>query len=85
MGYVYKLFVKMFELDVVVWNNMIKGFFRVGCVNEGVRLYLNMLKKGVIFDGYMFLFLFNGFKDDVCGKKLYCYVVKFGLGCNIYV
>ena len=85
MGYAYKLFVKMPEPDVVVWNNMIKGFSRVGCANEGVRLYLNMLKKGVTPDGHTFPFLLNGLKDDACGKKLHCHVVKLGLGCNIYV
>ncbi|CDY21886.1 BnaC01g35620D [Brassica napus] len=84
IGYAYKLFVKMPEPDVVVWNNMIKGFSRVGCVKEGVRLYLNMLKKGVTPDGHTFPFLLSGLKPD-CGKKLHCHVVKFGLGSNLYV
>ena len=84
IGYAYKLFVKMPQPDVVVWNNMIKGFSRVGCVKEGVRLYLNMLKKGVTPDGHTFPFLLSGLKLD-CGKKLHCHVVKFGLGSNLYV
>ncbi|KAJ4871002.1 putative pentatricopeptide repeat-containing protein [Raphanus sativus] len=90
MGYAYKLFVKMPEPDVVVWNNMIKGLSRVGCVKEGVGLYLSMLKKGVSPDGYTFPFLLNGLKADddealACGEKLHCHVLKFGLGCNVYV
>lgn len=94
MGYAYKLFAKMPEPDAVVWNIMIKGFSRVGCVKEGVGLYLSMLKKGVSPDGYTFPFLLNGLKKDdddddealaCCGKKLHCHVLKFGLGCNVYV
>ncbi|ESQ48355.1 hypothetical protein EUTSA_v10022302mg [Eutrema salsugineum] len=90
MGYACKLFVKIPEPDVVVWNNMIKGWSRVDCDMEGVRLYLNMLKKGVSVtpDSHTFPFLFNGLKRDealACGKKLHCHVEKFGLGSNLYV
>ncbi|CAH8354929.1 unnamed protein product [Eruca vesicaria subsp. sativa] len=47
-----------------------------------------MLKKGVSPDGHTFPFLLNGLKLGealACGKKLHCHVVKFGLGCNVYV
>ncbi|KFK38945.1 hypothetical protein AALP_AA3G180400 [Arabis alpina] len=64
MSYACKLFVKIPEPDVVVWNNMIKGWSRVGCGNEGVGLYLNMLKECVTPDSYTFPFLLNGFKRD---------------------
>ncbi|CAH2053588.1 unnamed protein product [Thlaspi arvense] len=89
MGYACKLFVKMPEPDVVVWNNMIRGWSRVGCDREGVGLYLNMLKEGVNPDSHTFPFLLNGLDRDValaCGKNLHCHVEKFGLGSsNLYV
>ncbi|VVA97781.1 unnamed protein product [Arabis nemorensis] len=88
MGYACKLFVKIPQPDVVVWNNMIKGWSRVDCEKEGVGLYLNMLKEGVIPDSHTFPFLLNGLKRDgalACGKKLHCHVAKFGLGSNLYV
>ncbi|KAL9828895.1 putative pentatricopeptide repeat-containing protein [Arabidopsis thaliana] len=88
VSYAYKLFVKIPEPDVVVWNNMIKGWSKVDCDGEGVRLYLNMLKEGVTPDSHTFPFLLNGLRDGgalACGKKLHCHVVKFGLGSNLYV
>ncbi|CAA7057947.1 unnamed protein product [Microthlaspi erraticum] len=88
MGYACKLFVKIPEPDVVMWNNMIKGWSRADCDREGVGLYLNMLKEGVIPDSHTFPFLLNGLNRDGAlgyGKKLHCHVEKFGLGCNLYV
>ncbi|XP_019097005.1 PREDICTED: putative pentatricopeptide repeat-containing protein At3g15930 [Camelina sativa] len=89
MSYACKLFVKIPEPDVVVWNNMIKGWSRVeDCGGKGVRLYLNMLKEGVTPDSHTFPYLLNSLKRDgalACGKKLHCHVAKFGLGSNLYV
>ncbi|KAL1189462.1 putative pentatricopeptide repeat-containing protein [Cardamine amara subsp. amara] len=88
IDYACKLFVKIPEPDVIVWNNMIKGWSRVDCDKGGVSLYLYMLKEGVIPDSHTFPFLLSGFKCNAalaCGKKLHCHVLKFGLGYNIYV
>ncbi|XP_010542246.1 PREDICTED: putative pentatricopeptide repeat-containing protein At3g15930 isoform X2 [Tarenaya hassleriana] len=88
MGHACKLFDRMHERDLVVWNTMIKGWSKVGCDGKGVTLYMTMLKNGVMPDYYTFPFLLNGLNRDCasdCCRQLHCHVVKFGFESNVYV
>lgn len=88
MIYALRMFDTIPEPSVFIWNVMIKGYSRINCPEDGVLMYLAMLRRNVKPDHYTFPFLLKGFSRDIAlefGKELHGHVLKYGLHSNIYV
>lgn len=88
MEYARMVFDTMPEPNHFVWNNMIKGYSRVGCPNSAVSMYCEMLERGVMPDEYTYPFLLKRFTRDMavkCGRELHDHIVKLGFSSNVFV
>ncbi|CBI36352.3 unnamed protein product, partial [Vitis vinifera] len=88
MEYARMVFDTMPGPNHFVWNNMIKGYSRVGCPNSAVSMYCEMLERGVMPDEYTYPFLLKRFTRDTavkCGRELHDHIVKLGFSSNVFV
>jgi pentatricopeptide repeat protein len=88
MNYAHHMFDTIPEPSMFVWNTMIKGYSRIKVPENGVSMYLEMLRRNVKPDHYTFPFLLKGFTRDIaleCGKELHGHVVKYGFHSNVFV
>ncbi len=88
MKYARHMFDIISEPSVFIWNTMIKGYSRIDLPENGVSMYLEMLRRNVRPDCYTFPFLLKGFTRGIaleCGKELHGHVVKYGFNSNVFV
>ena len=81
LKYECKVFRKITQPSVFLWNTMIKGYSRIDSHKNGVLMYLDMLKSDVRPDKYTFPFLFKGFTREIAGSlERSCIVMRWNLG-----
>lgn len=88
MVYARRLFDEIPEPSIFVWNTMIKGYSRINRPEDGVLMYVEMLRRNVKPDEYTFPFVLRGFKRDnalAYGKELHSHVLKYGFDSNVFV
>ncbi|KAF5453249.1 hypothetical protein F2P56_028165 [Juglans regia] len=88
MTYARYMFDTIPEPSVFICNTMIKGYSRIHLPENGISMYLEMLRRNVKPDHYTFPFLLKGFTHDIalaCGKQLHGHVVKYGFDSNMFV
>ena len=88
MKYARHMFDIISEPSVFIWNTVIKGYSRIDLPENGVSMYLEMLRRNVRPDCYTFPFLLKGFTRGIaleCGKELHGHVVKYGFNSNVFV
>ncbi|KAK6929576.1 Pentatricopeptide repeat [Dillenia turbinata] len=82
LGSASQLFVKMSERaseDVTLWNSIVDGYFRYGCIPEGIAQFRQMLSLGIKPDAFSLTILLRtcachlGFTR---GKQIHAYVMR---------
>ncbi|EEF28011.1 pentatricopeptide repeat-containing protein, putative [Ricinus communis] len=87
MDYARKLFDKMPQRDVFLWNTLIRGYADLGPYQEAVMLYKTMHHDGFLPDNYTFPFVvrscavISALKE---GKEVYCNVIKNGFDLDVF-
>ncbi|WCJ20089.1 Pentatricopeptide repeat (PPR) superfamily protein [Euphorbia peplus] len=88
MDYGRKLFDKMPQRDVFLWNTLIRGYSDFGPCKEAVVVYREMRDSGFLPDDYTLPFVIRccgvvlGLWE---GREVHCDVVKFGFGFDLIV
>ncbi|XP_050227171.1 pentatricopeptide repeat-containing protein At3g12770-like [Mercurialis annua] len=88
MDYARKLFDKMPQRDVFLWNTLIRGYADLGPCHEALLLYKSMHHDGFLPDNYTFPFVvrscgvISGLKE---GKEVHCNVIKNGFDLDVFV
>ncbi|KAJ7943658.1 Pentatricopeptide repeat-containing protein family [Quillaja saponaria] len=92
MGYhdvALKLFDELPERNLAIWNLVLRGFCKLGRLDELLRFHARMELEGVEPNGLTYCYFLRGCSIERslhAGKKLQCLVVKLGLvDANIYV
>ncbi|XP_054803336.1 pentatricopeptide repeat-containing protein At1g09190 [Prosopis cineraria] len=63
MGDAGKVFDPMFDTEVIVWNLMIRGFCKTGCLEIGFKLFRQMKEHGIVSWNIMISSLAQNKKD----------------------
>ena len=49
VGYTYMVFDGILERDAVLWNKMISGLVRKGWLEDGIKVFCDMVVRGSLF------------------------------------
>lgn len=88
MGYARKLFDRMNERDVFLWNTLIRGYADLGPCQEAIALYRTMHHTGLLPDNYTFPFVVRscGVLSALTeGKEVHCNIIKNGFDSDVFV
>ncbi|KAJ8753484.1 hypothetical protein K2173_022725 [Erythroxylum novogranatense] len=89
VGEASKIFARIFEPDLVLWNSMISGFSYWGFWDKGLQLFNQMRFKGnQQLDSCTFVGLISGLGDSNflgLGQEIHGLCMKSGLDCNTHV
>ncbi|CAK9144176.1 unnamed protein product [Ilex paraguariensis] len=88
MEYARKLFDKMPQRDVFLWNTLIRGYADLGPCREAIVLYRNMHQSGLLPDNYTFPFVvrscavLSALRE---GTEVHCNIIKNGFDMDVFV
>ena len=88
MDHAHQLFDQIPQPDIVVFNNMARGYSRSNAPLQAIVLFSDILCSGIIPDDYTFPSLLKACASSKAlqeGKQLHCLATKLGLNHNIYV
>jgi pentatricopeptide repeat protein len=88
MDYARKLFDKMTERDVFLWNTLIRGYADLGPCQEAISLYKTMHQSGLLPDNYTFPFVVRScavLSALAEGKEVHCNIIKNGFDSDVFV
>ncbi|KAF3964549.1 hypothetical protein CMV_011180 [Castanea mollissima] len=88
MDHAHQLFDQIPQPDIVVFNNMARGYSRSNSPLRAIVLFSDILCSGIIPDDYTFPSLLKACASSKAlqeGKQLHCLATKLGLNHNIYV
>ncbi|KAL0003877.1 hypothetical protein SO802_011438 [Lithocarpus litseifolius] len=88
MDHAHRLFDQIPQPDIVVFNNMARGYSRSNAPLRVIVLFSDILCSGIIPDDYTFPSLLKACASSKAlqeGKQLHCHATKLGLNHNIYV
>ncbi|KAG0467465.1 hypothetical protein HPP92_018432 [Vanilla planifolia] len=91
MGYVIdaeKVFEKLPERDVVLWNSMVNGFAQKGQFVEAKQYFDRMLEQGMVPSRFTItgiLSVFTSTADLNCGRKIHAFVFKMGYTFDVAI
>ncbi|GLT98443.1 hypothetical protein SLE2022_159480 [Rubroshorea leprosula] len=88
MAYAQKLFDKITEPDVVLYNTMARGYSRSNYPRQAIALFVLVLSSGLLPDDYTFTSVLKGCASSKAfqeGKQLHCVAIKLGLDDNVYI
>ncbi|EPS66960.1 hypothetical protein M569_07818 [Genlisea aurea] len=71
-----KLFDKMSQRDVALYNSIIDGHFRIGSFEGGMAHFLRMVTANVKPDGYTLSILLGSCADISSGKEIHGYALR---------
>ncbi|XP_062089893.1 putative pentatricopeptide repeat-containing protein At3g15930 [Humulus lupulus] len=81
-----EVFDSSFERDAVTWNAMISGYNRVKKFDESMKLFKEMVRKGVLPTSVTFSLVLSAcskFKDLETGKQVHRYLKESGIVPNL--
>ncbi|KAI6671552.1 hypothetical protein NL676_006437 [Syzygium grande] len=88
MGDARKVFDKLSERDVFLWNVMIRGYANSGPFEEALNVYCHMRLSCVSANRYTFPFVLKACGAMKCtkrGKVIHAHVVKLAFDLDLYV
>ncbi|KAK7838773.1 pentatricopeptide repeat-containing protein [Quercus suber] len=88
MDHAHQLFDQIPQPDIVVFNNMARGYSRSNAPLRAIVLFSDILCSGIIPDDYTFPSLLKECASSKAlqeGKQLHCLATKLGLNHNMYV
>lgn len=88
IGYAWKIFESAEELDMVSLTVILAGFTQNGCEDEAIRIFLKMLKVGILIDENVVSAVLGVFGADTSlrlGQQVHSFVVKRNFSCNPFV
>ncbi|OVA08354.1 Pentatricopeptide repeat [Macleaya cordata] len=86
--YARKLFDRIPQRDVFLWNTLIRGYADLGPCEEALILYKNMHFNGLLPDHYTFPFVvrscavLSALRE---GEEVHCNIIKNGFGSDVFV
>ncbi|XP_022716486.1 putative pentatricopeptide repeat-containing protein At1g64310 [Durio zibethinus] len=83
-----KLFYRIPEKDLVLWNSMVSGYGNRGLSNKGLMLFSWMRLMGQQPDGYTLVALISGLVDSgllSVGQGIHGFCLKSGFDCSVHV
>ncbi|XP_010255237.1 PREDICTED: pentatricopeptide repeat-containing protein At3g46790, chloroplastic-like [Nelumbo nucifera] len=83
-----KVFDRVSERDVLMWNVVIRGYASSGASGEAVKIYDHMRRKGVLANQYTYPFVLKAcaaLGDGNKGQVIHGHVVKVGLEWDLFV
>ncbi|XVF26312.1 hypothetical protein REPUB_Repub14bG0005400 [Reevesia pubescens] len=83
-----KVFYRIPEKDLVLWNSMISGYGNRGLLNKGLELFSWMRHMGQQPDGYTLVALALGLADSGLlgvGQGIHGFCLKSGFDCTVHV
>ncbi|KAK8484230.1 hypothetical protein V6N13_076693 [Hibiscus sabdariffa] len=83
-----KVFYKIPEKDLVMWNAMVSGYVNCGLLNKGLELFSWMRHMGQQPDGYTLVALTSGIMDSdllSVGQGIHGFCLKTGFDCTVHV
>ncbi|KAL8145251.1 pentatricopeptide repeat-containing protein At4g30700 isoform X2 [Apium graveolens] len=88
VGYACKVFDGIPDPDTVLWNTMISGLVRKGFLEEGIRVFGDMVRKGSLVDSTTLSVVLSGaaeLQELGVGMMVQGLSIKNGLDCHDYV
>lgn len=88
VGYAHKVFDGIPEPDTVLWNTMISGLVRKGCLDDGIRVFGDMVVRGTRFDSTTLAVVLPAaaeLQELRVGMMVQCFSIKIGFHCHVYV
>ncbi|KAH1056217.1 hypothetical protein J1N35_034282 [Gossypium stocksii] len=83
-----KVFYRIPEKDLVLWNAMVSGYGNRGLLNKGLELFSLMRHMDQQPDGYTLVALTSGLIDSrllSVGKGIHGFCLKTGFDCTVHV
>ncbi|XP_009777622.2 pentatricopeptide repeat-containing protein At4g30700 [Nicotiana sylvestris] len=88
ISYAYKMFDEITERDGVLWNTMVSGLVKNCCFEESIRVFGDMVARGMRFDSTMLAVVLTAvaeLQELRNGMSIHCLVVKMGYHSHEYV
>ncbi|WOH02819.1 hypothetical protein DCAR_0522209 [Daucus carota subsp. sativus] len=88
VGYACKVFDGIPERDAVLWNTMISGLVRKGWLEDGIRVFCDMVVRGSLFDSTTLAVVLSAaaeLQELGAGMMVQGFSIKNGLDGHVYV
>ncbi|PIA58926.1 hypothetical protein AQUCO_00400053v1 [Aquilegia coerulea] len=74
--------------DLISWSSLLRGYVQNGLEEEGLRLFVEMIRSGVRPDVTVFSIVIGAAANVEClqsGVQMHCYVIKAGLNSSLFL